>query len=690
MMSGSGGRENTGGIDRVTIRLAVFGIVIFAAFVALFSRLWFLQVLASDQYQGLAKENRVRKVSTEPQRGRILDANGKVLVDNRRSLTITVRQGVIDRPTQRKRVLSRLARLLEVPVGDLEGRVDDGTVSPYKPVAVANDVRELDVKYIQEHQEMFPGVESEELPLREYPFGALAPQILGYVNEISPDDLKSSHFKGVRPAYQAGDIVGKSGIEYEYDSTLRGTPGERRVIVNSSGDVVGKPVEVQDERPGKDVVLSLDVKVQRLAQDALKSGIDVSRGQGYQAPAGGVVVMDPHTGAVKAMASFPTYNPKIAEDGFTEKEYASLTRRTEENPDGGALFFRPIQAQKNPGSTMKGITAAAAMSTGVIGPYDYLPCPPTLYLPPDDPVRAIPFNNYTTLNMGTMSFPESLEVSCDTFYYQLGWDMQEAFGVTPHEGFTKESWEKAGDPKLGPDKERFQKYARLMGLGHPTGIDLPSETSGLVPDQRWCHEQYVITKADPKTYGDTPTCNLGWLPGYDVNMAIGQGDLLVDPLQMAVAYSAIANGGHVVQPRLVWSVGQPDSSGDEETLREFEPRVVNEMGLDETQLGVIHQGLEQVVSGGAGTARAAFAGFPLEQYPVAGKTGTAEIGETGLNDAWFISYAPADDPQYVVAVYIERSGHGGENAAPVARQIYEGLFGIDDETQVHVGDDNSG
>jgi penicillin-binding protein 2 len=683
MMTGSGGRENTGGIDRVTLRLAVLGIAVFAAFVALFSRLWFLQVLASDQYQGLAKENRVRLVNSEPLRGRILDANGRVLVDNRRSLTVTIRHSVLERPIQRKRVLARLSRLLKVPVGDLEDRVDDGTVSPYKPVPVANDVGERDVKYIHEHQDAFPGVDSEELPLRDYPYGPLAPQILGYINEITELQLKSSHFKGAAPSYAAGDVVGQSGLEYWYDRTLRGMPGQHKVIVNSAGDVVGKPVVVREERTGKDIVLSLDAKIQRLTQDALKSGIDVSRGQGYEAPAGGVVVMDPNTGAIDAMASFPTYNPKIAENGFTVKEYASLTRTTPDNPDGGALFFRPTMAQKNPGSTMKGITSAAAMSTGVATPFTVLPCPPTVYYPPGP--QATPFNNWTALDLGSMGFAEALEVSCDTFFYKLGYDMQVQFGLNGKEGYTKESWEKPGPPNVGSDKELFQKYARRMGLGHPTGIDLPSETSGLVPDMKWCHEMYLLSRKST-----IPTCNQGWLPGYDVNMAIGQGDLLVDPLQMAVAYASIANGGNVMQPRLAWSAGQPDGVGGEETIKAFEPRVVNTLGLDETQLGAIRQGLEEVVSGGAGTAATAFAGFPVGQYPVAGKTGTAEIGETGLNDAWFISYAPADDPQYVIAVYIERSGHGGENAAPVARQIYEGLFGIDDVTQVHVGRDNSG
>ena len=695
-MMNSGGRENTGGIDRVTLRLAVFGIIVFAAFVALFSRLWFLQVLAADQYQGLAKENRVRRVFTEPERGRILDRDGNVLVDNRKSLSITVASSVLDDEERRDRVLRTISKLIDMPIRHLEDNLEEATVSPFKPIPVAFDVPERYVRYINEYKSLYPsrfrGVNYEDVTLRTYPYGKLAPQILGYVNEISDDQLKTSHFKGATPPYAAGDIVGQLGLEYEYDRILRGTPGEERVVVNSSGERVGhRSVEV--EEPGKDIVLSLDADIQQLTQDALKAGIDVARGQGYEAPAGGAVVIDPNTGAVLGMASFPTYNPKIAENGFTEKEYASLTRVTAENPDGGALFFRPTQAQKNPGSTMKPITAAAAMYTGVASSYTVLPCPPSLALPPDDPGATI-FRNWTTADMGSMGFPQSLEVSCDTFYYALGWDMQTQFGVGPFEGFASEglgplekppAWEKPGDPKLSADKERFQKYARLMGLGHPTGIDLPGETSGLVPDQEWCHEAYLATKDDA-----VPTCDRGWLPGYNVNMAIGQGDLLVDPLQMAVAYGAIANGGDVMQPRLAWTVGEPDGDGGEETLKQFAPRMLNRLGLDETQLGVIQEGMEQVISGGAGTANAAFAGFPVSQYPIAGKTGTAEIGETGLNDAWFVAYGPADAPQYVVSVYIERSGHGGENAAPVARQIFEGLFGIDDVTDVRVGRDASG
>lgn len=659
-------REVSTGIDRTNIRLAVLGILVVVGFVSLFSRLWFLQVLASDQYRHLAAENRVRRVYSEPSRGRIVDDNGKVLVTNRESKSITIDHSLLEHPRIERKVLLRLSNLLDVKMKDLKTRLNDVTVSPYKPIPVVNDVHTHDILYIEEHQELFRGVGYDRIPIRKYPQGDIAAPILGYTGEISTDDLKSSHFKGVQPPYQPGDIVGKSGVEYSYDRYLRGTPSVRKVIVNSTGDVVGSR-EVTPEKPGLDVVTSIDTKTQRLTQEALAAGLAAAHGAGFYAPGGGVVVMDPNTGAVKAMASYPTYNPNVFSNGLSEKEYKALGAATPNNPDDDALFFRPTQAQKNPGSTMKAITAGAAMWSGVANPYTVLGCPPSLTLPPEGGPGSVEYHDYTTADLGSMGFPESLEVSCDTFYYQLGWDMQSRFGV---EGFTKP----------GPDQEKFQKYARISGLGHPTGIDIPGETSGLVPDQNWCLEEHK------KHIG----CAYGWLPGYDVNMAIGQGDLLVDPLQMAVAYSAIANGGNVMQPRIAWSLARPDEAGVEHNVKEFQPHVVNHLGLDSTELGVIQQGLQLVVSGPSGTAASAFAGFPLSQYPVAGKTGTAQIGNTGLNDAWFISYAPADDPQYVIAVYIEKAGHGGESAAPVARQIYEGLFGIDKKVTAGSGHDVSG
>jgi penicillin-binding protein 2 len=655
-VNGPGTDNKTLGIERTYLRLAVLGTLIVACFVALFSRLWFLQVLAADDYRRAAKQNRVRRVYSEPTRGRILDRNGVVLVTSRESLAVTVDRQVVSGPHRERRVLRRLASVLEVKRRVLRERLNDGTVSPYKPVAVANDVPERKAIWIVEHQERFPGVDVEALPVRSFPEGNTAAHILGYVGEISRDQLRSTHFKGARPRYQPGDIVGKPGLEWYYDRLIRGRPEVRTVVVNSTGEVVASRTR-REERPGNDLVLGLDVKVQRLVERALADGIAVAR-QRYLAPAGGVVVMDPNNGQVLGMASFPSFDPAILADGITTKEFDALGQATPDDPDDDALLNRTIQASTQPGSTFKVVTAGAAMATGTATPYSVLNCPGAVVYPPEGGPGSVVFPNWTSVDFGYIGFPESLEISCDTFYYELGWRMEERWGAANGDG-----------------SERFQRYMRQAGFGRETGIDLANEHDGLVPDQRWCKEVCAYDE---------------WLPGYTVNMAIGQGDLQVNPLQMAVTYAAIANGGKVLEPRLGMGIART-SNGEQEILREFNPKVVRRLPLDATELAVIEQGLVDVISGDQGTATTAFAGFPTDLHPIAGKTGTAQIGESeDLNRAWFVSYAPVDDPRYVIAVYLEKAGHGGESAAPIARQIYEGLFGIDKNTnEVYLGEDPS-
>jgi penicillin-binding protein 2 len=674
-----------GTVERTMVRLALLGLIIVALFVALFSRLWFLQVLASEDYRELAKENRVRRVYTEPERGRILDRNGVVLVENRLSLAVTVDRQVIDEKREQRNLLEKLARLLvdegdlpkktpkkkrvrvlsemrEKAFRELKRRLRDITVSPYKPVAVAYDVDPEDVYRIKENHENFRGVAVDEVPVRVYPEAKVAAQLLGYVGEISAEELKEDFFKKARPRYREGDIIGKAGLERAYDHSLRGTPGIQKVVVDSAGEVINSDF-VQKGVPGKDLRLSLDVRIQRITEQALTDGVLSARARGYEAPGGGVVVMDPNTGGVVAMASFPTYDPAILADGITNKEFASLGAKTPNDGSDDALLNRAFQSAVPPGSTYKVVTAGAAITNGLATPTELIDCNPVF------PYRTTDFNNWTTADMGFMDLSRALEVSCDTYFYVLGARLEDKFGVV-----------------FGDGTERFQDYMRKAGFGHGTGIDLPGENPGRVPDEEWCED---INRA---TNG--AICGSGWLPGYSVNMAIGQGDLLVSPLQMGVTFAAIANGGDVIEPRLGWQITRTDAeTGDPIVQREYEPRVVNELGLDDVTLGEMRTGLQDVVSGGSGTATSAFAGFPLDQYPIAGKTGTAQIGsvDSGKNFAWFISYAPATAPQYVVSVYIEKAGHGGDSAAPVARQIFEGIFELDDSTDVQIGSgDQSG
>jgi penicillin-binding protein 2 len=658
--------ERRPGIDRLTLRLAVFGVLMVAAFVALFSRLWFLQVLASEDYRKDAQENRVRFVHSEPPRGRILDRNGKVLVQNRQTFAITIDRQVFDPlpRRQKKRLIRRVAELTEVEVSLIRENLRDTTVSPYKPVAVVTDVSEGAASRIDENREDFPGVGVEELPLRRFPQGNLAAHILGYVGEISPEQLKSDHFKDVRPRYFPGDLVGRDGLEYSYDRFLRGRPRIEKVIVNSAGEVIATRTK-QEQLSGDDLVLSVDAEVQKVTERALKAGIDAARGAGYAAPGGAVVVMDPSNGDVVAMASLPNYDPRILADGISNKEFASLGASTPNNPNDDALFNRAIQGQRPPGSTFKAVTAGAALSTGVAGPYDQIECPGSRVFPPEGGPGSVVFNNWTSRYFGYIGFETSLEISCDTFYYELGWRMETEFGPPQSRG--------------GDGTERFQRYARRTGFGDETGIDLPNEAEGRVPDNQWC-----------KDNEDIGYCPDGWVPGYTVNMAIGQGDLIVTPMQLAVAFSAIANGGTVWQPQLADSLSNLDELEQPQVVKEFDDRAAAKLPLDSIQLGVIQEGLELVISGGQGTASSAFSGFPLDEFPLAGKTGTAEVDGGTRNDAWFVAYGPTDSPRYLVAVAVEDAGHGGESAAPIARQLFEGIFGIDKETTVRLGEDFSG
>ncbi|MFP5352839.1 MAG: penicillin-binding protein 2 [Actinomycetota bacterium] len=651
-------RQKSSGVDKTMLRLAVMGILIVAGFVALFSRLWFLQVLASEEYRTLAKENRVRFVHTEPPRGRILDRNGIVLVDNRTSYALTVNRQVLEHPRQRERVLRKISDLTGEKLSDIKLRLEDTTVSPYKPVAVAKDIPNRARFKIIENKERFPGVDIGKIPVREYPQGPLAAHMLGYVGEISEEQLEWDHFKGARPAYGAGDIVGKAGLEYTYDRWLRGKPGVEKVVVNSSGEVIGTRL-TSPEEPGQDLVLSLDAGIQKAAEDALAAGVETGEAVG-----GAVTVIDPKTGGVVAMASWPTYDPATLADGITTKEFAKLN-----DPERPVLFNRALQGERAPGSTFKVVTAGAAMWTGVAGPFDTIECPGAAVYPPDGGSGSVTFRNWESTYNGFIGFPRSLEISCDTFYYELGWRMESRFGPSYSAG--------------GDGTELFQKYMRMAGFGHDTGIDLPNEADGRVPDVDWLKE-----------FCEAIACeNEQWVPGYSVNMSIGQGDLVVTPLQMATTYAAIANGGQVLEPRVGDQLIRPSADPEQEgeVTRDISTQVTKELPLDDTEIGVIEEGLVDVLMGEDGTARGAFAGFPLEQYAIAGKTGTAEIGETGDNDAWFVSYGPMEDPEYVISVYVEKTwGHGGEIAAPIARQVWEEIFGIDHETDVQLGQDASG
>ena len=633
-------------IDPKKVRLSIMALIVCACFVALFSRLWYLQVLAADELQAVAKDNRVRLVEYEPPRGRLLDRHGNPLVESKRTLAVSLKRNLLENPLKKSFVLARLARRLNVDMVDMYDRLDDGTVSPYKPVAVAYDVAEDQAAYIEEHEKDFPGVVIEKVWRRSVVRGNIASHILGFTNEIDENELKDPLWKG----YDPGDIIGKAGVERTFDAYLRGEPRRERVVVDSAGDPTGKPRVVYEEVAGSDLRLTISPRIQKITQSALTSGVMAARATGYQGRSGAAVVMDPNNGDVLAMSSYPTYDAKVVANGYSERVARSLGVYSDD-PGDDALLNRPLLTPLQPGSTFKPITTAAALELDVVEPYDYIPCPGT-FVPPGSFTE---FYNWTTSDLPPMSIPTALEQSCNTVFYNLGWRMESRWGVN-------------GDNQL-----KFQRYVRNMGIGHTTGIELP-EHGGFVPDPTMCDIQEINYCPEGE-----------YLPGYTVNAAVGQGDLTATPMQMAVAYSSLVNGGRVIEPRIVSRVERSVLDGKPEVVEKFQPVVRNEIGLDDTETSVIRAGMQAVVT--SGTARDAFAGFNVS---VGGKTGTAQVGEEeGLSNAWFISYAPVTDPQYVTAVYVELAGHGGETAAPIAREIYEGIFNRDKNTSVTLGSDAS-
>jgi penicillin-binding protein 2 len=644
-------------------RLSVLSILVAMLFVALSSRLWYLQVLAGDRYGDLAEGNRVRQVVVEAPRGRILDRDGRVVVRNRAAWAVTVKPSQLG--DRRREVLGRLARLLGTTRARLEARIADYTGSPLRGIPVAEDVPTRQLFYLTEHADRFPGVAPEVLALREYPAGVAAAHVLGYVGEISGEELKQKHFRG----YRAGDIVGKAGVELTYDKSLRGRDGIQDLEVNAAGEVV-RALGGRPPSPGKDLQLTVDLDLQRSAERALAEGMraarllpDSQRGGTYPAPAATAVVLDPDDGSVLALASLPQYDPRRFVGGISRRDFATYA-----NSPGKPLLHRAVQSAYPPGSTWKPFTALAGLKSGTITPFTSYSCPGSFTL------GTYTKRDWTPRGHGSVALADSLRLSCDVYYYNLGAQV----------GLEERAQEERGEKV----DEKLQATARGFGFGRQPALDLPSEVEGTVPTREWRKRFWERNK---KTYcaGSSALyrelCRDGWRwqGGDNLNIAIGQGDVQVSPLQLALGYGAVANGGTVYRPHVGMAVIDPVSG---RAVRRVEPRVAGTAGVPAGALAAVGQALATVPA--AGTAASAFAGFPLDRFPVAGKTGTSDLPPQAPF-AWFASYAPVADPEYVVVVMVEQGGHGGESAAPVARAIYQKLFGLE-VTPVAAGADRSG
>lgn len=609
-------------------------------------------------------------VYTPAPRGRILDRHGRPLADNAVRVDVTLDRAVLaDSEDDGEGVLRRLADALGTDVSSLRDRMTlcgaPGAApaprcwpgSAYAPVTVAQDVEPEVALALGEQAERYPGVAVSTTAVRRDRDRALAPQVLGYLTRAGADAVAESD-----GALHEGDLVGRAGLEQQYDDVLRGEAGRTEVEVDARG-IATRTVRTVEAVPGDDVVTTLDADLQATTEDVLADAVAGARSRGRPADEAAAVVLDLRDGGLLASASLPTYDPAVWTGGISTERYRELT----EDPESSPLTDRVIASSYPPASTFKVVSLPAAVEHGS-GLDEPVQCASSVR------IGDRTFRNFESRAYGTISWRKAIEVSCDTVFYRAAASI----------------WEEAGGLSGADEDDALVRSARSFGLGEPTGIDLPGETAGRVPDRTWKRQYWEDTKDDacrrardgyPDVASDAradylqqvaeESCERGYQfrPGDEVNLSIGQGDMLATPLQMAQVYGAIATGGSVHPPRVVSEVR---SAAGERS--EVAPRPKTAMDLDQEVLEYLRPALEDVVS--QGTAAGAFAGFPQDQWPVAGKTGTAEV--YGKEDtAWFVSYAPSDQPRYVVAVAIGQGGTGGSAAASASRQIHEELRRLD-------------
>ncbi len=645
------------------MRLGVLAIVIVALFAALFARLWYLQVLSTDDFVQAAEANRVRVVQVEAPRGRILDREGTVLVDNRVSTVVTVDRVLfseIDEDEQTA-MLNRLADETQrygspATFEQILERVNDQRYSRYAPVPVAEDVTEQLKIYVEEHAELFPSVAVERVAVRRYAYGTRAAHVIGYVAEINDTELDDRTDKP--KTYLPGNKIGKSGIERIYEDDLRGTPGQTVYEV----DAEGRPVRILEDRsrppiPGDDVWLTIDITTQSLAEDLLAEALESARNRRptgnnppNEATGGSAVVLDPSDGSVVAMASYPTYDPADFINGISSARYAFLTADAANDP----LTNRAVQGQYAPGSTFKLFTGYAAMAAGLRGPDSTFVDTGSYTI--EDCTGECTFSNAGSTRYGTVDMARAITVSSDAFFYSIGADF----------------WNSRG--QLG--EEALQDAVRRFGLDQETGVALPSESDGRIPSPEQRRDQF---DANPGAFAER-----NWFTGDNVNMSIGQGDVAVTPLQLGNAYATFANGGTRYAPNIALKVTR---GGSQDSIkRMIEPRINGTVEMAPEVRNSLMQGLLGVTTQPRGTATGVFRGFPHDTYPVAGKTGTAEVNGKA-DTAVFSAFGPVTAPEYGVTVIMESSGFGGTSAAPVARKLFDVFAGVVPPPELQPGGD---
>ncbi|WP_372498717.1 penicillin-binding protein 2 [Yinghuangia soli] len=673
------GRSRGDGAHGVRARLIILQVLVLSLVVTLFGRLWYLQIRQGEEFTKAATSNNVRSVVTNAVRGSILDDKGRPLVANRTALVVSAsRTELLKMPDKGNAVLERLAGVLGMPAEEvkLKVRLCEKNVpqpcwngSPYQPIPVTQSATTEQALAIMEHREDFPGITAEPTAVRAYPMpeGVNAAHTLGYLSPVSDDELAKQKEAG-KDDLQRSDQVGRSGLERTYDVDLRGKAGVTKLAVDNLGRVTGTVSETPAS-PGNHLVTSIDARIQAVAEQQLLEALQRARNtfdagntkRNFAGDAGAVVVMDVKTGRVIAMASAPSYDPNVWVGGISKQNYEALT-----SPKAGVpLMPRATQGQFAPGSVFKVISTSAAAANGYSVKSNY-GCPSSIT------VGGITFNNLESASHGDISLARALEVSCNTVYYGLSYDM----------------WLKQGG--LKGKTHPMVDMARAYGLGSPTGIDIPGEVGGRIVDQgvrrmEWEKNKDTWCKlsTDPKTPAADKivyheNCLDGWQfrAGDAVNFAIGQGETLVTPLQMARVYAAIANGGTLWEP----TIGKAVVTADGKLVREIQPEVSNQLPIDKATISYLQNALKGVSVNG--TAARVFAGWPQDKLPIGAKTGTGSVANK-QSTSWFATYGgPADGAQYAVVMMVSQGGTGSGTSGPSVRKIYDALFGVDEKGNI--------
>jgi penicillin-binding protein 2 len=575
-------------------RLTVLSVLAVGMALLLLLGFWRLQVLDTQHYSKLAERNRIRTIPIIAPRGRILDRKGRVLLDNYPSFSVLLER---DSPAQLKTYLRQIAAGLGIDPADLRQEVAQAAGLPrYQPLVIKSDASPADIAFVEAHRADIPYLDLLMVQRRKYPADDFLAHVLGYVGDVSPQDIARSHGR-----YRPGDVAGKSGLEREYNNILMGTDGSRRVVVDSRGRVRGTLSETP-AIPGTTIRLTIDEDLERVADNDLIG------------KTGAVVVLDPRTGGVLAMASRPSFDPNQFAAGITPAEWKQLN-----SDPSHPLLNRAIQAQLAPGSVFKIIMAAAMLQTGVPPP-NY-----TVYCPGSATFYGRVFHCWNKHGHGLVSLHNAIVHSCDVFFYNVG----KQLGIS-----------------------RISYFAHKLGLGALTGIDLPGEEPGLVPSEAWKEKVY----------------HQPWYPGETISVAIGQGATTVTPIQMAYSIGGIAMGGVFERPHLLFA--NPTTDPAPEKRFPLSANTVNQ--VTQAMYGVVNEGGTAAASrlegiqfcGKTGSAQVISNDL---RHRVGG-------GKQYLDNAWFAGFAPRQDPQIVVAVLVQGGQEGAAAAAPIARDIIRAYY----------------